>query len=256
MTYKGIGEYRAITLTTGVDVLTGTANNDTFVATDSTYNTGDSLTGGAGTDTLGLTLGGANTAVVTLSGVENVSINDYSGVTVNGANWTGVTGLVFGNSTAATTVNNVAAIPTVTLNKTAHNVTVTLNASTVAGASDAATITMNGLTDNAKTVTLNGIETLTLNAITADSKFRVADTGLKALVVTGDKQLDVSAAALNTTVTSVDASAKTAGGFLADLTGSTLTSVKGGLVTIPSCSLVPLLELPLSMVALVLILWG
>lgn len=177
---------------------------------------------------MSLTFGGANTAIATLNAVEKVKISDYSGVAVDAANWSGVTGIEFANSTSATTVNNVTAIPTVTLTKTLNNVTVTMAAAAVAGASDAATVNLNGLTDNTKTFTMNGIETLTLNATGADSKVRIADTGLKTLVVTGDKKLDISAAAAPTSVTSVDASAKTAGGFLVDLTGSTLTSVKGG----------------------------
>ena len=219
---------KTFTLTTGLDIPSSTGGNDTYVATDTTYTTGDQINGGSGTDQLSLTLGVANTAIVTLNSVENVKISDFSGNTVNGSLWTGVTGIEFANSTAATTVNNLIAIPSVTLTKTTNDVTVAMTAAAVAGTADAATVNFNGLTDNTKTFTMNGVETLTLNATGADSKVQVADTGLKTVIVTGDKKLNVSAAALPTTITSVDASAKTAGGFLANLAGSTLTSVKGG----------------------------
>ena len=46
------------TLTTGSDTVTGTASNDTVNGTAATLNSGDSLTGGAGTDTLALSGGG------------------------------------------------------------------------------------------------------------------------------------------------------------------------------------------------------
>ncbi|MFY7959719.1 MAG: hypothetical protein ACOVVK_06550, partial [Elsteraceae bacterium] len=43
------------TLTTSVDSLTGTLNNDAFTATDTTFNSGDSLNGGLGVDRLTVT---------------------------------------------------------------------------------------------------------------------------------------------------------------------------------------------------------
>lgn len=48
------GSGQTFTLTDGVDVsgFTGTAGNDTYIASDETYNTGDSLNGSGGTDTL------------------------------------------------------------------------------------------------------------------------------------------------------------------------------------------------------------
>ena len=54
---KGIGEYRAITLTTGVDVRTGSIGGDTFDGSvnangTATFTSVDQLDGGAGTDYL------------------------------------------------------------------------------------------------------------------------------------------------------------------------------------------------------------
>jgi len=59
---KGIGECRAITLTTAIgENIVGTSGNDTFSAVQggtaaSTLQLGDTIDGGAGTDTLNITV--------------------------------------------------------------------------------------------------------------------------------------------------------------------------------------------------------
>lgn len=93
MTYKGIGECRAITLTTAAgENVVGTAGNDTFSAVltnnatgvdaaNSTLNLGDIVDGAAGTDTLNLILSGPLAAAaqvmpagVTIRNVEVVNL--------------------------------------------------------------------------------------------------------------------------------------------------------------------------------------
>src|SRR6476620_11282926 len=70
------------TLTTGSDNVTGTDANDTVYATSSPYlmgtlNSGDSLTGGAGTDTLALTGGNSFSVdqLATFTGFEVIRYN-------------------------------------------------------------------------------------------------------------------------------------------------------------------------------------
>ena len=70
MTYKGIGECRAITLTTGTDNITGTSGNDTISAvydrdgaTVGTLNLSDAINGGAGTDTFSVRITDSNGSV-------------------------------------------------------------------------------------------------------------------------------------------------------------------------------------------------
>lgn len=113
------------TLTTGVDAgtaFTGTSGNDTFIGVDSatdtsdTLNSGDSLNGGAGTDTLSITAADSDQPIVTLAGIENVKVSSVrangSDTTLSAASWTGVSSVTLentgfaGSSTNELTVSN------------------------------------------------------------------------------------------------------------------------------------------------------
>ena len=88
------------TLTTGLDDVVGTANNDTIKATvgddadSTTFNSGDYIDGGAGDDTLVITAIGDDMdgAMVEMDNVENVTVRNYSDSTLdlNAAMWSGV----------------------------------------------------------------------------------------------------------------------------------------------------------------------
>lgn len=103
-------------LTTGVDNIAGTSGNDTIVGTNTTLTTADNINGGAGTDTLDVTLAAAANPLVTLSSVENVKLTSAVatlGGPVNATNWTGVEkvtvaglGVAFSDSVAAGTAGN------------------------------------------------------------------------------------------------------------------------------------------------------
>lgn len=93
------------TLTSNPDSFTGTSNNDTFNATNTTLSIADSLNGGAGTDTLNVTLAGAASPIVTLANIENINISAGSATQgpINTINWTGVSALnIKGLGTALT----------------------------------------------------------------------------------------------------------------------------------------------------------
>ena len=68
------------TLTTADDIITGTAANDTVYGTVATLNSGDSLTGGAGTDTLALFGGGTFRVdlLATFTGFENITLSNFT----------------------------------------------------------------------------------------------------------------------------------------------------------------------------------
>lgn len=119
-------EGQTFTLTTGSDIITGTAGNDTvnasvvFDATElataaSTFTVADQITGGAGTDTLKLTVSGAQDAGVTIpaatiTGVENIDIRNTVAQTasVNASNFAGVTAINADRSVGDVAVTAVA----------------------------------------------------------------------------------------------------------------------------------------------------
>ena len=164
MTYKGIGECRAITLTQGLDVIpgligsAGTAGNSgsdsiygsaSNVANTNTFTAGDNIDGGAGKDSLFLTLDGGSLGVMpaaSIKNVENFFIRNVSGVpavtTFDFANVAGEEQVWNDRSTSGVTVTNLAAGTTVGV-KGNGTVTAATTASYVAAAS-AANIVVDG----------------------------------------------------------------------------------------------------------------
>ena len=95
-----------VALTTNIDALAGTANDDTYVGligTGATVNVGDTIDAGAGNDTLALTnatTGGVTVAAVTLKNLETITVNNTTAnktadaVTVDLSGTTGVTSVL------------------------------------------------------------------------------------------------------------------------------------------------------------------
>ncbi|WP_179953201.1 DUF4214 domain-containing protein [Desulfobotulus mexicanus] len=119
------------------------------------------------------------------------------------------------------------------------NLNIGFDAKAVAGQNDALTLGLNGVgrlgdlcdnTDNPRSVVLktNGIEHLTLNAMSSYNRIDLDGNGSKTLTVTGAGTLAFSNVA--STVTSVDASDSkgTVTGDLTGITSSKLASIEGG----------------------------
>ena len=102
---KWIGEYRAITLTTSVDNLTGTSGNDTFTGGTAEMQAADVINGGAGTDTAKLFLDAGDDGF-TASGVEvfQLQSSNAGGATFTATNVTGATEVWSNKSSTALTV--------------------------------------------------------------------------------------------------------------------------------------------------------
>lgn len=163
-----------LALTTGVDTtLVGGAGDDTFnstnTASSTTLTAGDSLVGGAGTDTLQVT----TTAAADLgasafgSSVEKAVATATGGaLTLRLDGFTDVDSVTSQGSTENVTFQGLATrIPTINVTGTNKDVTVTLANALTVGTTDAATINLNGAATTASsTVTVNGIENLTVNA--------------------------------------------------------------------------------------------
>ena len=226
-------------LTTGVDTFTGAASNDTFVATGATFGAADSINGGAGTDTLKVTVDGVVAAPTTLAAadvknVEVISVRNVqtgvgvNGVNVTGSNFVGATEFVNDRSTADVNFSNIgAADVTVQGNATAvHTATkITVGAAAVTDAfvlnikdgvkggavnvADAnaqwtdATINSTGAANTVGAVNLsaNTVKNLTINAATD-------------LTATGVTGFDATAGVTNT-ITIKGAAAKVSIGTLA-----------------------------------------
>ncbi len=230
MTYKGIGEYRAITLTAGVDNIVGTSGNDTIIGGagsaggTSTLGAADVINGGAGTDTLQVSLEGAVAATVSpnLTSVEIIKAQALgtAGATINMVNATGATALMNNNSTDSLAFTNVQALAAVHLVKgdATKTTTVSFIDSLVAGTSDAVSVVLDG----AKAATLSvagtsagGFETVNVTALagksavgTLESNF-TANSGTKTINIDGAGSVKLSNIAA--TVTTINASANTGG---------------------------------------------
>ncbi|MCW2313989.1 DUF4214 domain-containing protein [Rhodoferax antarcticus] len=230
-------------LTTGLDIVTGTAGNDTIIgnftadATNSVQ-AGDQINGGAGTDTLKLF--SAYTAAnmpIAITGVEVINfVNPGSNAVINTTAYSGVTKVqidqVTGTGTFALTTGAGQAVQLTTAGNTGSGGLVTLTGS----ATDVAqTVTLAGFQGatgaTVAAVTLTGAANTTLNIVSNTAANAVSTLTTAAtttsVVVTGDKALTI-AALTGAAIKTVDASAATAAVVVnVDAANATL-SFKGG----------------------------
>jgi len=201
----------AFSLTTGSDRLTGTSLDDTYDAGISssslqTLNSGDSIDGGAGTDTLQAIITGSVTPA-SLKSIENVNItNTTNASTIDFSNATGLQSVTNQASTVGLTISGVSKIVPITVRDT--NIAAQVIAyNDVTGTSDAATITLANVT-GAATLTVAGVEQLTFNSSGSSANTLASITTAQATNVTvvGTQSLTFTAA-LGSTITSLDASA-------------------------------------------------
>ncbi len=195
----------------------GGAGNDTVTISAAPTK---AIAGGAGTDTLVL-----NVAAGTFSNPSlNSNITGFEtlglGAAATGSyNATGFTGLSIANAVAGNvTFTGVAAGAGLTISAApGANTTVTL--ADASGTSDAFTLTTtNAAALNAGALTVQGVETVTVNALNTDSTgaahthtLTLVDAAATKLVVTGSAAVTLTGDAGNTALKVVDASANTGG---------------------------------------------
>ncbi len=210
------------TLTTRVDSLRGTADNDTFLAvvsdtTDRTLTIADNIDGRAGTDTLLIEsdIATVDISSATIRNVENLVVGSTGGITVLNAGNHGFTsvsldvsgaveldeeGVPTGNSLAnALTISGISTAATVSIGAFASAGVRTITYSDAAGVGDSATINI-GSAGAGSGLSALGMETLNLN-------------------LTGGVVLDTANAFTNTTTLNINAAASP-GGSMVDLSGS------------------------------------
>lgn len=236
-------------LTTGTDKMTGGEGADTFTAVSSglistrTLNAEDVLDGGAGTDTLTLSMsadfGGFTDKVGSMKGIEVLNITNTSDLsrTFNATGATDIATVKVDTNKQNFTVSNLAAAG-VTLevsNATAgKTITAGFTTAAVAGSADALTVVLNGAgaaktTDTAQvteTLTASGIENLTLTAAGAAHYVTAAGAASKTVTINGSGIMKLDAVAAG--VTAVDASKATGAQELTLTAATALESASTG----------------------------
>ena len=251
MTYKGISECRAITLTTGADNIVGTSGNDTIngyidstANAPQTFTAADVIDGGAGNDTLNVVVSGT-AATLPAASIKNIeTINVRAAVALNTSDLSTVPGLTAFNSdrsTAAITVTNLAkggqfgvigdgaaqSTATLAFGYAAAADVATLNISggvkgTTAANGPAITLSGAGVTSTVINTTgtaanVTGAITALGTSVTVNAASNLTGTLTAAaatkLTATGTAVVDFSSAALANNIVTVDASAMTAGGL-------------------------------------------
>jgi hypothetical protein len=239
---------QTFTLTTGVDNITGSGNNDAInaivstTAGESTLGVADVVNGGTGTDSLNVTLVGAAATLpaASITGVETINLRNVSSTAAQDISGiTGVTKVASVNSLVNTSVTGLSAGTTVALQGSATNLTAQFKAGAFAAGSNAAVvvdaagsktaagvvtssvITLdNAGADGAATsvsIDANGANYITLSA-GATNQIAGAN-GIKTLTITGAGSVELAAASaladgattLAADLTKLDASANRGG---------------------------------------------
>ncbi|MDO8628860.1 MAG: hypothetical protein Q7R41_00055, partial [Phycisphaerales bacterium] len=222
-----------INFTLGTDIspaTDGTAGDDTYSAallfnaptgtSVPSLQTGDNANGGDGTDVVNaqFNFAAATPVAPTLTAIETINITDFGTAvtTMSGTSITGAGAFNFSNSTNPTVfiVNNLPNL--VNLGMSTQGIGATLGFQTAAssGATDAATMTFNGMTAGTVTYTTgttNGLETLNIVSNTVASTVADIDmngTTLTTVNVSGDASF-THTASLDANVTTVNASTAT-----------------------------------------------
>jgi hypothetical protein len=215
---------KTLTLTTGVDALTGGAGNDAINGvvqanglTGSTTSPGDVVTGGAGTDTLSISVAGDGTAAgytlqaVQTNAVENIHVTNFDTngtgtTTIDTSLMSGVesVGLAASSATGDTAFSNLTAIKNAKMLNGSADLTLTYVAGTT-GTADVQNLAVSAA--SAGSFSANGVETVAVtNSLTANTLTNITGSTLKAITVTGDQNFTMTG---TTTIKGIDASANT-----------------------------------------------
>lgn len=218
------------TLTSGVDVLTGTSGDDTFIA-DNTgaakqLSVADQINGGSGTDTVKVFLAAADTTTgqPTFTSIETMYINGGAITAYSAA--TGTTGLIIDAPVALTNATyTLDGNQKITLQNSALTASTATAMTTTIAATATATATVLDLTLNKWTysgtdtqvIDVSAAKVATLNITATGTASKIAsftNTGaaITTLNVAGDKGLTLTQdAATSSAITKINASTNTGG---------------------------------------------
>jgi len=205
-------------LTTNIDAGTdfnGTAGDDRFDASldngNQTLGANDELDGGDGEDRLTAQLEGAGTVTPTISNIESLRLTseDNNGSTLDLTDSTGVDSITNTQSNNDLTVSGISSLDTELTIDTVNDQTTTFGFADVAGANDAATVTLDDVTGTSNVV-MAGVETITINSVSSANTIQdVTDFGdVESLVINGEADFTVTDD-IDDGVTSIDGSGAT-----------------------------------------------
>jgi len=219
----------SFSFTTGVDNLTGTSGADVFVADQTagagkyTFTAVDTVTGGDGIDTIKIFSDGTAAAIAaiktaTITGVENIFINNLGANNIDVSGLKGVTGLQL-DAPGASSTETLAGQTFTLSNETTGGYTFTL-----ASTSDTTeAITLSNV--KADTIDLSGTKVTSASIASTGSanSITLTDTGaaLTSLKITGDQALSLTESLAS--VKTVDASAAS-GAVKLDVSGVALNA--------------------------------
>jgi hypothetical protein len=186
-------------------------------ATGTTIQPGDVINGGAGTDTLNITIAGAAAATaisaVQTNSVERVLVNNFStdaginAISTDLMNGLTTVGLQASSETGDTSFTGMRALVGAEMRNGSGDLTLTYAAAAVAGTADTQALTVSNLSGG--TFTANGAETIAVTSELVKSKItNVSSDNLKTVTVAGAADLEITGSVAATTV---DASTMTGG---------------------------------------------
>ena len=233
-------DYTPVTaaLTTGADTLTGSKADDTFNGALTTIANGDTIDGGAGTDTLNMEISSSLNSTFKATNIENVNVTTYGANSIDMTNMAAVENLADNNSSGKLTVTNIqdATMAVSLKGDVSNSISLAYKTGATNGSSDTLAVTLNGATAASVTTTDTGFETVTvdttaestLNTLTAANATTLNLSGTGALTLGTSlamntvKITDTAAVTLNnanpfTAVKTLDATSNT-GGIVASAT--------------------------------------
>lgn len=176
MVFEILANHSTSPLTTSVDNFSGGSGADAFNGiiantaaantTGTTFQAGDIISGGTGTDTLNISVAGGTAgtnAAVPLTGIEKVLVSNVNSATQSislalADSALTTVGHTSSNTNAVTTFAGLNKIVASELSNGDAGITLTYNATVIAGTADSASLTLSNQTGG--TFTSSGIETL------------------------------------------------------------------------------------------------
>jgi len=228
-----IGSTYNLTANTGstVDTLVGTARDEFFVGSAATIQAGDSVNGGAGTDTFIYNNAATGYTLPTLTNIELLQFNTPTATAIDTSAVSGITGVTVVGAATGTTVTTASGVSTTF----AGNSSTAVAALTVANTGATAAVGVaSGLNVTTLTVTDTALATLNLSSTGSANTIGTlaaapvvgTTTAPTTLNVTGSAKLTITNA-INDNFTVVNAAGSTGGVDIAVGTGAAAT-VTGG----------------------------